>query len=168
MIIVTTPFLSGTDLDDPSVLSGLPTIYLPSGVQWTFIAGGSLMLMLVVGWPSTLLNSVVGSRYQSLVRWVTTRTRRKPVDAAEPAAAAASPGAPPAIRRSRLPGWATRSTRVTSPETEKRFQPTDTPRRCKAINTSLPSSPEPSSMTLVAEGDRGVPSVVIGCIQEKS
>ncbi len=104
-IIVTTPFLSGTGLDDPSVLSGLPTIYLPSGVQWAYIGAGSLMLMLVVGWPSTLLNSVVGSRYQSMVRWVTTRVRRKPMDAAAPAASTAPPGSPPAIRRSRLPGW---------------------------------------------------------------
>ncbi len=101
-IIITTPFIGGTDLDDPSVLSGLPTIYLPSGVQWTFIAGGSLMLMLVVGWPSTLLNSVVGSRYQSIVRRLTTRFRRTPTDAAAPAASTDPPGA---IRRSRLPGW---------------------------------------------------------------
>src|SRR5690606_4692598 len=36
-----------------------------------------------------------------------------------------------------------------------------TPRRCKAISTSLPSSPEPSNMTRVAEGERGVPRVVI-------
>src|SRR5206468_9641655 len=33
-----------------------------------------------------------------------------------------------------------------------------TPRRCSAISTSLPSSPEPSSMTLVALGDKGVPN----------
>jgi hypothetical protein len=101
-VALTEPVSGGIGLDDPSVLSGLPTIYLPSGVQWTFIAGGSLMLMLVVGWPSTLLNSVVGSRYQSLVRRVTTRFRRRPADATE---AAASPDPPGAIRRSRLPGW---------------------------------------------------------------
>src|SRR5450830_582740 len=34
---------------------------------------------------------------------------------------------------------------------------TSTPRRCRAMITSLPSSPEPSSMTLVAEGESGVP-----------
>jgi hypothetical protein len=104
-VLLTEPVSGGTGLADPSVLSGLPTIYLPSGVQWTFIAGGSLMLMLVVGWPSTLLNSVVGSRYQSIVRWVTTRFRRKPKDAAGPTASTAPPGEVPAIRRSRLPGW---------------------------------------------------------------
>jgi hypothetical protein len=101
-VILTEPFGSATDLDDPSVLSGLPTIYLPSGVQWAFIGGGSLMLMLVVGWPSTLLNSVVGSRYQAIVRRLTTRFRRRPTDAAEPAAATVPSGS---IRRSGLPGW---------------------------------------------------------------
>ena len=34
---------------------------------------------------------------------------------------------------------------------------TSTPRRCRAMTTSLPSSPEPSSITRVARGDRGVP-----------
>src|SRR4051812_28439958 len=32
-----------------------------------------------------------------------------------------------------------------------------TPRRCRAMMTSRPSSPEPSSITLVAVGVRGVP-----------
>src|SRR6476646_5479155 len=32
-----------------------------------------------------------------------------------------------------------------------------TPNRCSSITTSLPSSPEPSSMTLIAEGLSGVP-----------
>src|SRR5688572_24573351 len=41
---------------------------------------------------------------------------------------------------------------------------TSTPSRCSSIATSLPSSPEPSSSTRVAEGDSGVPSTteVIG------
>src|SRR5579864_3426382 len=34
---------------------------------------------------------------------------------------------------------------------------TSTPRRCSEIMTSLPSSPEPSNMTLVADGESGVP-----------
>lgn len=106
-IILTEPFVEGTGLDDPSILSELPTIYLPSGVQWTYIGAGSLMLMLVVGWPSTLLNSVIGSRYQSMVRWVTTRFGRTKPDAAAPAAStvpAADEGVAP-IARSGLPGW---------------------------------------------------------------
>src|SRR6187402_1338307 len=36
-----------------------------------------------------------------------------------------------------------------------------TPRRCSAISTSLPSSPLPNSMTLVAWGVLGVPKVVM-------
>ena len=98
-VIVTTPFLSGTGLDDPSTLSELRTIQdaAPTGVQWAVIGTGSLMLMLVVGWPSTLLNSVVGSRYQQLQKWVrglfSRRKQAAPVD----------PEAP--IRRSGLPGW---------------------------------------------------------------
>lgn len=116
-VILTEPFLKGTDFDDPSSLGDLPTIgdKIPTPTQWGVIGAGSLMLMLVVGWPSTLLNSVVGSRYQSVVNWVTTRFRRKKTDAAPavPAAAAPAPDAPapdgeaaPApIKRSGLPGW---------------------------------------------------------------
>jgi len=98
-IILTEPFVEGTGLDDPTTLSDLRTIQeaAPTGVQWAIIGTGSLMLMLVVGWPSTLLNSVVGSRYQSMVRWVTSRFQRKKADAS------ASPDG--AIKRSGLPGW---------------------------------------------------------------
>jgi len=61
-------------LADPSVLSGLRTIpqALPTPTQAAVVAGGAVMLMLVVGYPSSLLNSVVGSRYDALV----TRVRR--------------------------------------------------------------------------------------------
>lgn len=98
-VLLTEPFGDGTGLDDPSTLSDLRTIEqaAPTGVQWAVIASGSLMLMLVVGWPSTLLNSVVGSRYQSMVRWVTSRLQRKKADAA--------PAVDGTIRRSGLPGW---------------------------------------------------------------
>lgn len=102
-VILTEPYLDGTQFDDPSTLSELRTIQqaAPTGVQWAVIAGGSLMLMLVVGWPSTLLNSVVGSRYQQLQRWVRGLfTRKREPD---PAVTAGQVGAP--IRRSRLPGW---------------------------------------------------------------
>jgi hypothetical protein len=61
--------------DDPSRLSDLRTMFevAPTAVQWAVVAAGALMLMLVVGWPSTLLNAVVGSRYASIARRVTTR-----------------------------------------------------------------------------------------------
>jgi hypothetical protein len=98
-VLLTEPYLDGTALDDPSRLSDLRTIQeaAPTAVQWAVIGTGSLMLMLVVGWPSTLLNSVVGSRYQSMVHWVTSRFQRKKADAAP------DPSAP--IKRSSLPGW---------------------------------------------------------------
>ncbi|KAG1094038.1 hypothetical protein G6F40_012587 [Rhizopus arrhizus] len=38
---------------------------------------------------------------------------------------------------------------------------TSTPSRCSSMATSLPSSPEPSSSTRVAEGDNGVPSLAM-------
>lgn len=103
-VLLTEPYLDGTGLDDPSTLSDLRTIQeaAPTAVQWAVIGTGSLMLMLVVGWPSTLLNSVVGSRYQSMVRWVTSRFRRKPVDA-EVSPTSVDPSTP--IKRSGLPGW---------------------------------------------------------------
>ncbi len=97
-IILTEPFRVAPGLDDPSTLSELRTIQdaAPTGVQWAVIGTGSLMLMLVVGWPSTLLNSVVGSRYQQLQRWFRGLfSRRKE----------APPAPDGTIRRSRLPGW---------------------------------------------------------------
>jgi hypothetical protein len=88
-----------TAIDDPSVLSELRTVFevAPTPIQTGVIAGGAVALMLVVGWPASLLNSVVGSRYDGLVRWLQGRFRRKPKtqDAA----------AVPEQKASRLPGW---------------------------------------------------------------
>src|SRR5512139_2544684 len=44
---------------------------------------------------------------------------------------------------------------------------TSAPRRCKAMMTSLPSSPAPSSMTRVAEGESGVPRRMAGVLKTK-
>jgi len=101
-VLLTEPVSGGTGLAAPTALSNLRTIQeaAPTGVQWAVIGTGSLMLMLVVGWPSTLLNSVVGSRYQSMVRWVTSRFQRKKPDVADPPIDPAAP-----IKRSGLPGW---------------------------------------------------------------
>jgi hypothetical protein len=103
-VLVNEAYVDGAELDDPSTLSDLPTIAeaAPTGVQWAVIGSGSLVLMLVVGWPSSLLNSVVGSRYQQLQRWVRGRFRRR--DAALPPPAEPVPHRPP-VRQSRLPGW---------------------------------------------------------------
>lgn len=87
--VISTHRYDGTGLTDPSVLSGLNPFATPTPVQAGVIAGGAVVLMLVVGWPSSLLNSVVGSRYDALVQ----RLRRRP---------ARKDAAP---RGSRLPGW---------------------------------------------------------------
>lgn len=110
-LLLTGAFTRSTTLSAPSVLSSLRTITaaVPTPGQTAVIAGGAVTLMLVVGWPSALLNSVVGSRYDGLVRWLQKRVgRRKPRPrAAQPTGAesaapdAAAPGIPP----SRLPGW---------------------------------------------------------------
>lgn len=91
------PLDRGTSVGDPSVFSGLKTIAeaIPTPVQAGVIAGGAVFLMLVVGWPSSLLNSVVGSRYDGLVRWVRARFRPRP----------ATTGAADPPKRGRLPGW---------------------------------------------------------------
>lgn len=90
-------------LTDPSVLSGLRTIAeaAPTGGQTAVIAGGAIMLMLVVGYPATLLNSVVGSRYDALVRRLRRPRRRADPD---PPSEQATAGAPDRRAR-RLPGW---------------------------------------------------------------
>lgn len=85
-VLLTGPF-SGTAFDDPSVLSSLRVFVPPTATQAAVIAGGAVVLTLVLGWPSSLLNSVVGSRYDGLVRWIT-RGRKKT-------------GTP----RRQLPGW---------------------------------------------------------------
>jgi hypothetical protein len=93
-----------TRINDPSVLSDLRTITdaVPTPVQTGVIAGGAVVLMLIIGWPAALLNSVVGSRYDGLVRWLQRRFRRKPKPADDKAPdEAAAPGGKP----SRLPGW---------------------------------------------------------------
>ncbi|MEO5920280.1 MAG: hypothetical protein ABIQ01_03975 [Pseudolysinimonas sp.] len=94
---------STTRVNDPSVFSRLRTITeaLPTPVQTGVIAGGAVALMLVVGWPAALLNSVVGSRYDALVRWVQGRFRRK----SKPAASKQDAAPAPVPKGSRLPGW---------------------------------------------------------------
>ncbi len=82
--VIVTERLDATGIADPSVLSTLRTIFqaAPDPTQWAVIGGGSVVLMLLVGWPSSLLNSVVGSRYQQLTMWTRREFRR---DRAEPA-----------------------------------------------------------------------------------
>jgi hypothetical protein len=117
--VIVTERLDATGIADPSALSTLRTIFqaAPDPTQWAVIGGGSVVLMLLVGWPSSLLNSVVGSRYQQLTMWVRRKFRREPKDDVDAAATATptgqsspteqpAPPAPPARPKgSRLPGW---------------------------------------------------------------
>lgn len=102
--VLVTERLDATGLADPSTLSTLRTIFqaAPDPTQWAVIGGGSVVLMLLVGWPSTLLNSVVGSRYQSLTMWVRRRFTRSPSGDPESSTTDGASGRP---KGSGLPGW---------------------------------------------------------------
>ena len=78
---------AATRINDPSVLSGLRTFFRGGAdpAQTGVIAGGAVVLMLVIGWPANLLNSFVGTRYDGLVRWLQSRFRRKKKDAPDAA-----------------------------------------------------------------------------------
>ncbi|MCU1415994.1 MAG: hypothetical protein JWP32_168, partial [Schumannella sp.] len=108
------PFGRSTTLAAPSVLSSLRAFTLPTATQTAVIATGAVALMLVVGWPSALLNSVVGSRYDGLVRSVQKRFRRrrlpprsdgKDAKAPDPVHAVDHQQTAGGIPPSRLPGW---------------------------------------------------------------
>jgi hypothetical protein len=96
-VILTQPYLTGTELTDPSVLSSLRTIgeAAPTPAQTAVICGTSVFLMLIVGYPGALLNSVIGSRYDQFMAKLRERRRAKQ------AAGDADPDAP----RRRAPGW---------------------------------------------------------------
>ncbi|MET0734305.1 MAG: hypothetical protein ABWY55_01470, partial [Microbacterium sp.] len=71
------PAAGGTSFADPSVLSSLRTIAeaLPNAVQSTVIGVGAIVLMLLIGVPGVLLDSVIGPRYEAAAaRW---RARRR-------------------------------------------------------------------------------------------
>ncbi len=96
--VTITERLDATGIADPSTLSTLRTIFqvAPDPTQWAVIGGGSVVLMLLIGWPSSLLNSVIGARYQAVTLWLRTSIRRKRT---EPDPTHNLP------RGSRLPGW---------------------------------------------------------------
>lgn len=57
---------------DPSILSSLRTITeaAPSPTQVAVVCSASVILMLIVGYPATLLNSVIGGRYDQFAKWM--------------------------------------------------------------------------------------------------
>jgi hypothetical protein len=91
-VIVTEEF-DATGFSDPSVLSNLKTIMdaALTPTQGIVLGGSAVMLMLIVGYPGSLLGSVVGARYDKLAAAVRKRWRRAAGD--------------PEVPRRRLPKW---------------------------------------------------------------
>ncbi|CAN5346935.1 hypothetical protein BH09ACT4_BH09ACT4_06940 [soil metagenome] len=100
-LLLAGPF-SATGIADPSVLSSLRTISeaLPNATQTAVLGGTAVVLMLVVGFPGTLLSKVVGERYDQASGWLRKRFRRSP--GAKPLA---TPGTADAPRRWRWLIW---------------------------------------------------------------
>jgi hypothetical protein len=92
-VLLTEPFVTGTELTDPSVLSSLHTISeaAPNATQTTLLCGASVFLMLIVGYPGALLNGVIGSRYDQVRKKLLERRRAKEGTDARP--------------RRHAPGW---------------------------------------------------------------
>lgn len=76
-----------TGFADPSVLSNLKTIQdaAITPTQGIVLGGSAVMLMLIVGYPGSLLGSVVGARYDQLARAVRERWRRSAGEPVHPA-----------------------------------------------------------------------------------
>jgi hypothetical protein len=62
---------ASTGFADPSVLSNLRSVFTlnMSATGGAVLCGSAIMLMLVVGWPGSLLSGVIGSRYEQLFGW---------------------------------------------------------------------------------------------------
>lgn len=119
--VTLTEAFAGDGISDPSVLSGLKSIgdvtVTPTGAA--VVGGSAVVLTLVIGYPGSLLNSVIGPRYDQFVarirkRWAARRSRSAGAEAAASAeagasaeAAASAVGTAGAIRtgRPRLFGW---------------------------------------------------------------
>lgn len=90
--LVVTVFLNeafgGTGIADPSVLSTLRTIEqaMPSPTQAAVIGGSAVMLTLIMGYPGSLLGSVVSGRWDQFSKAARKRFRARawPADGADP------------------------------------------------------------------------------------
>ena len=76
--VATSRLFPASGLADPSVLSSLRTIAqaAPSPTQLAVVCSASVILMLVVGYPASLLNSVIGGRYDRVAKWMRSTLRR--------------------------------------------------------------------------------------------
>lgn len=68
-LILLKPAVTPVGIADPSVLSSLKAIELPTPTQTAVLCTTAVMLMLVVGWPGALLNGVIGKRAEKLFGW---------------------------------------------------------------------------------------------------
>lgn len=96
LAVSTSRLFPASGFADPSVLSSLRTIAqaAPSPTQVAVVCSASVILMLVVGYPASLLNSVVGGRYDQVVNWMRKTLRRRPRDAEPTATVPAEPAKP--------------------------------------------------------------------------
>ncbi len=65
-------FYPASGFADPSILSSLRTIAdaAPNPTQVAVVCSASVILMLVVGYPASLLNTVIGGRYDQVTAWM--------------------------------------------------------------------------------------------------
>jgi hypothetical protein len=77
--VIVTQQYDATGISDPSVLSNLRTIdeAIPTATQAAVVGGSAVMLMLIVGYPGSLLSSVVSARYDDLHAWFRKRLPAK-------------------------------------------------------------------------------------------
>ncbi len=70
--VSTSRFYPASGFADPSVLSSLRTIAdaAPNPTQVAVVCSASVILMLVVGYPASLLNTVIGGRYDQVTAWM--------------------------------------------------------------------------------------------------
>lgn len=79
VLVSTNRQFPASGIADPSVLSSLRTIAeaAPSPTQLAVVCTASVILMLIVGYPAVLLNSVIGGRYDRVSTWIRKRLRTR-------------------------------------------------------------------------------------------
>ncbi|MBB5632510.1 hypothetical protein BKA04_000733 [Cryobacterium mesophilum] len=106
--VALTEAFAGDGIADPSVLSGLKSIgdvaVTPAGAA--AVGGTAVVLTLVIGYPGSLLNSVIGPRYDQFVeRMRKRRAARRSKSAGAGGTGSAVPDQAGTPARSRLFGW---------------------------------------------------------------
>lgn len=107
LAVITSRLYPADGFADPSVLSSLRTIAqaTPNPVQVGVVCTASVILMLVVGYPATLLNSVIGGRYDKVVAWMRSTLRGREGRRGRAAASATSVPSATSARRVKGTSW---------------------------------------------------------------